>query len=284
VTQPVASSIAPDRCHSRRTDFLLAGLFELDLLRIRRSGLLTVIQEGTRGSARRSDLHAAQAEPTKAWSGGSAVEASAGAPGGAPRRPARAFTSLSGTLTLVLKDSNHGRWTGRKVITELGGSMTGPRLLWFGLAGVLGLSGLGGTAGAATPQAVRVPANLCTLKVKLQLAGLHVASACKPAKAAKIGALTILGANWGSVDNSVGVQVYEGGSKASFAAEFGGLGSPVALGSFGREATGASGATVAAWVSGVGLVANLNHPGDPDKNKAYAAPMFALAKAVVKQL
>ena len=52
------------------------------------------------------------------------------------------------------------------------------------------------------------------LRLKPQLAGLHVGGVCKQAKqakTAKIGALTILGANWGSVDNSVGVQVYQGG-------------------------------------------------------------------------
>ena len=161
-----------------------------------------------------------------------------------------------------------------------------PRFKWwlFLLAGVLYVSAFAATADAAVPNALPVPANLCKLNLKPQLAGLHVGGACKQAKTAKVGALTILGANWGSIDNSIGVQIYEGAGKATFTAQFGNLGSPVVLGSFGREATSASGVSVVAWVSGAGLVVNLNHPGDPDQNKAYAAPMLALGKVIVKRL
>jgi hypothetical protein len=139
-------------------------------------------------------------------------------------------------------------------------------------------------AAAAGASRMSVPSNLCTLKLKTQLEAIGVASKCKEAKTAKVGALTIEGANWGAIDNSIGVQVYMGAPKSRFKAQFGQVGSPVALGSFAREASGPSGVSLAAWVSGVGLVVNFNHPADAAKNKTYAAGVLALAKAAAKQL
>jgi hypothetical protein len=140
-------------------------------------------------------------------------------------------------------------------------------------------------AGSATAvDASSVPSNLCTLSVKPQIAALKVGSACKQAATAKIGPITIEGANWGSVDNSVGIQVWQGVSAARFKQQYGSTGSPVKIGSFGREETGSSGAGLSAWVNGVGLVVNLNHPDAPSKNKVYFAPLLALGKAAAKQL
>jgi hypothetical protein len=157
------------------------------------------------------------------------------------------------------------------------------RTRWAVSTGFLaGLMALAGSAIAA--DASSVPSNLCTLSLKPQLAALKVGSTCKQAATAKVGPMTIEGANWGSVDNSIGIQVWQGVSAARFKQNFGSTGSPVKIGSFGREATGSSGAALSAWINGVGLVVNLNHPGDPNKNKVYFAPVLALGKAAAKQL
>ena len=132
--------------------------------------------------------------------------------------------------------------------------------------------------------AASVPANLCTLKVAAQLKAIGVGTNCKQAKTATVGPLTIAGANWGKTDDSVGVQVYKGVDESRFKLQFGKTGLPVSLGSFAREASGASGVSLSAWINGVGLVVNFNHPGAPSKNKAYRAPVLALAKAIAKQI
>jgi hypothetical protein len=130
-----------------------------------------------------------------------------------------------------------------------------------------------------------VPSNLCALKVKPQLKPLGVSTTCKPSKTAQIAALTIAGADWGATNNYVGVQVYTGAPESRFKQQFGKQGNPVALGSFAREAVGASGVTVNAWVRGKGLVVLLNKGiSTPSKMKPYAPSVLAFAKAVAKQL
>lgn len=128
------------------------------------------------------------------------------------------------------------------------------------------------------------PSNLCTLNLKKQLNILGVGHVCKQAKTAHVGPLTIEGANWGTTNDSIGVQIYTGVPHARFAQQFAQLGSPVALGTGGHEAAGATGVIVSGWVDGAGLVVNFNHPAGPEANAAYRTRMLALAQAIAKHV
>ncbi len=140
-------------------------------------------------------------------------------------------------------------------------------------------------AGAAlAAPALAAPSNLCKLKVRAQLNPLDVSGTCKPSKTAHVGSLTITGADWGTTDNYVGVQVYTGVPAARFEQQFGKQGKSVSLGSFARENVGVSGVTLAAWVKGKGIVIALNKMGSSQTGRPYAAPVLAFAKAVAKQL
>ena len=57
------------------------------------------------------------------------------------------------------------------------------------------------------------------------------------------------------------------GRQGNLYGQFGNLGSPVVLGSFGREATGASGVSVVAWVSGAGLWSTSTTPATPTRTR-----------------
>jgi hypothetical protein len=131
-----------------------------------------------------------------------------------------------------------------------------------------------------------VPSSLCTLKVKKQLPALGVANVCKAGKTARVGALTIYGANWGSTDLAVAVQVYTGTSESHFKASFGNTGTAVKIGSFGREGAGTGGTSLSAWVDGVGLLVVLHRPPATtlSEYRAYLGPVLVFAKALAAQL
>jgi hypothetical protein len=132
-----------------------------------------------------------------------------------------------------------------------------------------------------------VPGNLCTLNVKQQLKALPAGTGCKQSKTAHVGPLTIEGANWGSTDHAIALQVYVNIPKSRFMQQVDKSGTKVSLGSgnLGWENTGPSGVSVDAWVDGVGTITLLHTPlGTSSSNKKYAAPVLAFVKAVAKQI
>ncbi len=83
------------------------------------------------------------------------------------------------------------------------------------------------TAASATGS---VPGDLCTLNVKQQLKTLPVGATCKQSKTAHVGGLAIEGANWGTTNHAIALQVYVGLSKSRFLQKADKTGSKVSLG------------------------------------------------------
>ena len=130
-----------------------------------------------------------------------------------------------------------------------------------------------------------VPGNLCTLNVKQQLKTLPVGAACKQSKTAHVGGLAIEGANWGTTDHAIALQVYSGISKSRFLQQADKTGSKVSLGTgtVGWEDSGATGVGLYAWANGVGLIVLLHQPIGANSHP-YLGPVLVFAKAVAKQV
>jgi hypothetical protein len=138
------------------------------------------------------------------------------------------------------------------------------------------------TAAAA---AGSVPRKLCTLNVKQQLKTLPVGAACKQSKTAHVGGLSIEGANWGTTDHAIALQVYSGIPKSRFLQQADKTGNKVSLGTgtVGWEDSGATGVGLYAWANGVGLIVLLHQPIGANSHP-YLGPVLGFAKAVAKQL
>jgi hypothetical protein len=142
---------------------------------------------------------------------------------------------------------------------------------------------LAGSALAAT--AGSPPANLCTLNVKQPLKALPVGTTCKPSKTAHIGSLSIEGANWGTTNHAIALQVYTGLPKSRFLQQADKTGSKVSLGTgtVGWEVSGSTGVGLDAWANGVGMIVLLHQPIGANSHR-YLGPVLAFAKAVAKQI
>lgn len=129
------------------------------------------------------------------------------------------------------------------------------------------------------------PANLCTLKVKAQLKALPVGTVCKPSRTAHVGTLTIEGANWGTTNHAVALQVYIQLPKSRFLAQIDKSGKKVALGNGGTAwvDSGPAGVSLYAWADGLGMIVLLKQPIGASGG-SYAAPLLAFTKAVAKQV
>lgn len=138
------------------------------------------------------------------------------------------------------------------------------------------------TAATATGS---VPGNLCTLHVKQQLKTLPVGATCKQSKTAHIGGLAIEGANWGTINHAIALQVYTGIAKSRFLQQADKSGTKISLGTgtVGWEDSGATGVGLYAWANGVGLIVLLHRPIGSNSHP-YLGPVLAFAKAVAKQL
>jgi hypothetical protein len=138
------------------------------------------------------------------------------------------------------------------------------------------------TAAAA---AGSVPGNLCTLNVKQQLKTLPAGATCKQSKTAHVGGLSIEGANWGTTNHAIALQVYIGVSKSRFLQQADKSGSKVSLGAgtVAWEDSGSSGVGLTAWANGVGMIVLLQQPIGANSHP-YLGAVLAFAKAVAKQI
>ncbi len=138
------------------------------------------------------------------------------------------------------------------------------------------------TAAAATRS---VPGNLCTLNVKQQLKTLPVGTTCKQSKTAHVGGLAIEGANWGTTNHAIALQVYTGISKSRFLQQADKTGSKVSLGTgtVAWEDSGSTGVGLTAWANGVGMIVLLQQPIGANSHP-YLGPVLAFAKTVAKQI